>query len=378
MNKLFEISSEERSRILNLHESATKRQYLTLEQKITTVTSNTSFPEQNLQNHFKFGEYKSDEVKKTIVALKPKIEEFIKNSGGKKFTVNISAGESNVTNPKGFDEKGSLGLARANSVKQYFQEIFPELIKNGTLVIQAPVDASQIVFGKTPYDKTKGDFNNPKLRKKYEEEQFVTFDIQGSGQLKTTIADFCSFSDAAAGKVASPDVGFVSYDTNLDISKVTEGKKLTVNLNPEKVPDMLVVTVGTQVVSSGFVGNDSLTNQMLLATILGNQYLLKGSQIPSMFPSDIVPISNSEARATFLNVDTLREKLEHVITNVNWSQSKEKLLKTIKFYKFKTNPVKNTKGVITVPKPANVDIINIKVYSPIGTTIWSLNGYCQP
>jgi hypothetical protein len=97
-----------------------------------------------------------------------------------------------------------------------------------------------------------------------------------------------------------------------------------------------------------------------------------------MFPSDIVPISNSEARATFLNVDTLREKLEHVITNVNWSQSKEKLLKTIKFYKFKTNPVKNTKGVITVPKPANVDIINIKVYSPIGTTIWSLNGYCQP
>ena len=378
MNKLFEISSEERSRILNLHESATKRQYLTLEQKITTVTSNTSFPEQNLQNHFKFGEYKSDEVKKTIVVLKPKIEEFIKNSGGKKFTVNISAGESNVTNPKGFDEKGSLGLARANSVKQYFQEIFPDLIKQGVLTINYPKSESEIKIGNTPYDKTKGDNKNPKLRKKYEEEQFITFDIQGSGQLKTTIADFCSFSDAAAGKVASPDVGFVSYDTNLDISKVTEGKKLTVNLNPEKVPDMLVVTVGTQVVSSGFVGNDSLTNQMLLATILGNQYLLKGTQIPSMFPSDIVPISNSEARATFSNVDTLRENLEHVITNVNWSQSKEKLLKTIKFYKFKTNPIKNTKGVITVPKPANVNEINIKVYSPIGTTIWSLNGYCQP
>jgi hypothetical protein len=378
MNNLFEISSEERKRILNLHESATKRQYLTLEQKITTVTSNTSFPQQNLQNHFNFGEYQSDEVKKTIVALKPKIEEFIKNSGGKKFTVNISAGESKVTNPPGFEVQGSLGLARANSVKEYFQEIFSDLIKQGVLTINYPKSESEIKIGNTSYDKTKGDNKNPKLRKKYEEEQFITFDIVGSGQLKKIISDFCSFSKDTEGKVALPEVGFVSYDKDLDISKVSEGKDLTVYLYPKKVPDMLVVTVGTQVVSSGFVGDGNLVNQVFLATILGNQYLLKGVEIPPMFPSDIVPMSYLEARTTFFNVDNLKDDLGHVITNISWGQSKEKLLKTIKFYKFKTNPVKKTNGVITVPKPANVNEINIKVYSPIGSTVWNLKAYCRP
>ena len=86
MNNLFDISSEERNRIMNLHEGATKRQYLTLEQapqpiitKTTKSSSDTVFPKQNLQNQFKFGEYQSDNAKNFITGLKPKIEEFIKN-----------------------------------------------------------------------------------------------------------------------------------------------------------------------------------------------------------------------------------------------------------------------------------------------------------
>jgi hypothetical protein len=375
IKQTWNINEDEKNRILNLHESATKRMYLS-EQKTTTITSDTSFPIQYIGNKFEYGQYQSDEVKKSIVGLKPKIEEFIKNSGGKQFIVNITAGESNVTNPKGFETKGSLALARANSVKQYFQEIFPELIKNGTLTIKVPADANGVVFGKTPYDKTKGDYNNPKKRELYNQEQFVNFDIVGSGQVKKIIADFCSFSKAAAGKVALPSVVFKSYDRNLDISKVTEGKDLTVTLDPVSVPDMLVVTVGTQVVSSGFVGNGTSVHQVALATILGNQYLLKGNEIPSVFPSDIVPMSDSEARTIFYNDDNLKKYFQHVITNVNWSQSKEVLLKTIKFYKFEKNPIKKTKGVITVKKPANVNEINIQVYSPIGTTIWTLTGSC--
>ena len=128
IKQTWNIDEEERNRILNLHESATNRQYLTLEQavqpiatKTTTSSANTVFPTQNIGNQFKFGEYQSDVVKNSIEALKPKIEEFIKKSGGNEFIVNISAGESNVTNPKGFEKKGSLALVRANSVKQYFQ-----------------------------------------------------------------------------------------------------------------------------------------------------------------------------------------------------------------------------------------------------------------
>ena len=124
IKQTWNISEDEKNRILNLHENATKNLYLVNEQliskKINNSPTKTTFPKQNLGNKFAFGEYDSQNVKNNILALKPKIEEFIKNSGGNQFTVNISSGESNVTNPKGFETKGSLGLARANSVKKIF------------------------------------------------------------------------------------------------------------------------------------------------------------------------------------------------------------------------------------------------------------------
>ena len=244
MNNLFEISSEERNRILNLHEGATKRQYLTLEQvaqpivtKTTTSSANTVFPKQNVGNQFKYGEYQSDVVKNSIAGLKPKIDEFIKNSGGKQFVVNISAGESNVTNPKGFETKGSLALARANSVKQYFQEIFPDLIKNGTLVIQAPADVSKVVLGKTPYDKTKGDNKNPQLIKLYNQEQFVTFDIQGTGEVRDANSrDICQWG----GKKIDAGQGDASNNYVLTDEKLYGTGVLTFDTG--SIPDRLIVT----------------------------------------------------------------------------------------------------------------------------------------
>lgn len=241
MNNLFEISSEERNRILNLHEGATKRQYLTLEQagqqsggvSTTKLSTPTSFPKQNVGNQFKFGEYQSDVVKNSIEALRPKIEEFIKSGGGKQFVVNIGAGESNVTNPKGFETKGSLALARANSVKQYFQEIFPNLIKNGTLVIQSPADVSKVVLGKTPYDKTKGDNKNPQLIKLYNQEQFVTFDIQGSGQVDN-VTSICNWKASITAGTGTAIADYVTTDINLQGAGI-------LTFGTGSIPDRMVV-----------------------------------------------------------------------------------------------------------------------------------------
>ena len=228
---------------MNLHEGATKRQYLTLEQvaqpiitKTTTSSSDTVFPKQNLQKQFKFGEYQSDNAKNFITGLKPKIEEFIKNSGGKNFVVNISAGESNVTNPKGFEEKGSLALARANSVKQYFEEIFPDLIKNGTLVIKTPKDVSEVVIGKTSYDKTKGDNKNPEKIKLYEQEQFVTFDIQGKGEvIDVDSQDICQWK----GKKIEAGQGEEKYDYILTNEKLFGNGDIIFDTGT--IPDRLVI-----------------------------------------------------------------------------------------------------------------------------------------
>jgi hypothetical protein len=243
MNNLFDISSEERNRIMNLHEGATKRQYLTLEQapqpiitKTTKSSSDTVFPKQNLQNQFKFGEYQSDNAKNFITGLKPKIEEFIKNSGGKNFVVNISAGESNVTNPKGFETKGSLALARANSIKQYFEEIFPDLIKNNVLVIKTPKDVSEVVIGETPYDKTKGDNKNPEKIKLYKQEQFVTFDIQGTGEVRDiNTKDICQWE----GKKIEAGQGEEKYNYVLTDEKLFGNGNIIFDTGT--IPDRLVI-----------------------------------------------------------------------------------------------------------------------------------------
>lgn len=243
MNNLFEISSDEKNRIINLHEGATKRQYLTLEQvvqpivtKITTSSDNTVFPTQNIGSNFKFGEYQSDNVKNSIIKLKPKIEEFIKNSGGNQFIVNISAGESKVTNPKGFEIKGSLALARANSVKQYFEEIFPDLIKKNVLVIKTPKDVSEVVIGETLYDKTKGDNKNPEKIKLYKQEQFVTFDIQGTGEvIDINTKDICQW----VGKKIEAGQGEEKYNYVLTDEKLFGNGNIIFDTGT--IPDRLVI-----------------------------------------------------------------------------------------------------------------------------------------
>lgn len=186
----FIIDKDETMRILRMHESATKNHYILTEQTevVTGYDKNTEqkkFPTQKLGDKFEYGVYDSPTVKSEIQKLKPQIEDFIKKTDANKFIVNVTAGESRVTNPKGFETKGSLALERAKSVKKYFEEIFPDLIKNGTLVISIPPDVDHVKIGTTPYKK--GDQNKTQLKAKYKEEQFVNFDITGSGSKTTTL-----------------------------------------------------------------------------------------------------------------------------------------------------------------------------------------------
>ena len=384
MNNLFDISSDEKNRILNLHEGATKRQYLTLEQSgqqsggvsTTTTSTATTFPEQNVGNQFNFGEYQSNVVKNSIAALKPKIYEFIKNSGGKQFIVNVNAGESNVTNPKGFEEKGSLALARANSVKQYFQEIFPDLIKNGTLIIKVPADASKVAFGKTPYDKTKGDYNNPQKRELYNKEQFVTFDIQGSGQVEN-VESICDWEASITGKTGEFNKNYVTVDIKL------QGNGL-LTFDTGSIPDRMIVKNSKGVITqdTGYVtttphkyensfkyvplyvaeltklnktvsvsGNKIVTIQVKNFNDLMRQILQPNAQIPET--QELIDMSQSEV---YNGVNKLQKLInqgvkEFVIYNINPS------------------------AVIT-PFDSKTGDSRVTVYSPVGKTGYSLTGKC--
>ena len=382
MNNLFDISSEERNRILNLHESATKRQYLTLEQvKIsggessTRTPLNTSFPKQNVGNQFKFGEYQSNVVKNSIAALKPKIEEFIKNSGGKQFVVNISAGESNVTNPKGFEEKGSLALARANSVKQYFQEIFPDLIKNGTLVIKSPADVSQVVLGKTPYDKTKGDNKNPQLIKLYNQEQFVTFDIQGSGQVENVL-NICNWKAVVTAATGTAAAKYITTDVKLvgtgelifDTGSIPDRMIVVDNRGGIKQDTGYVTTTAHKYSSFKYVplyvskltqlnqtvtvsGGNIITIKAKSVDDLMRQILMPGVSIPDT--KQLIKMGQTEVYEGVESLTTLfnRGVKEFVVYSINSS-------------------------AVTLPFNTKTGDSKVIVYSPVGKTGYNLTGKC--
>ena len=384
MNNLFEISSEERNRILNLHEGATKRQYLTLEQagqqsggvSTTKLSTPTSFPKQNVGNQFKYGEYQSDVVKNSIAALKPKIEEFIKNSGGRQFVVNISAGESNVTNPKGFETKGSLALARANSVKQYFQEIFPNLIKNGSLVIQAPADVSKVVLGKTPYDKTKGDNKNPQLIKLYNQEQFVTFDIQGSGQVEN-VTSICNWKATITAGTGTDIADYVTTDINLQGAGI-------LTFGTGSIPDRMVVVdnKGGIKQDTGYVATaphkytsfkyvplyvSKLTQLNKTVSVSGaNLVTLKVKSIDDLMRQILAP-----GVTQIPDEKTLRDMGQTEVYN-GVEELKALFGKGVKEFVAYTI----TSSSVTVPFDNKTGDYTVLVYSPVGKTGYNLTGKC--
>ena len=384
MNNLFEISSEERNRILNLHEGATKRQYLTLEQagqqsggvSTTKLSTPTSFPKQNVGNQFKYGEYQSDVVKNSIAALKPKIEEFIKNSGGRQFVVNISAGESNVTNPKGFETKGSLALARANSVKQYFQEIFPNLIKNGSLVIQAPADVSKVVLGKTPYDKTKGDNRNPQLIKLYNQEQFVTFDIQGSGQVEN-VTSICNWKATITAGTGTDIADYVTTDINLQGAGI-------LTFGTGSIPDRMVVVdnKGGIKQDTGYVATaphkytsfkyvplyvSKLTQLNKTVSVSGaNLVTLKVKSIDDLMRQILAP-----GVTQIPDEKTLRDMGQTEVYN-GVEELKALFGKGVKEFVAYTI----TSSSVTVPFDNKTGDYKVLVYSPVGKTGYNLTGKC--
>jgi hypothetical protein len=371
-------------------------------QKTVTNTTNKNkvFPTTQLGDKFEFGQYDSPNVKTTIESLKPQIESFIKDSDSREFTVNIVAGESQVTNPKGFETKGSLALARANSVKKYLQEIFPDLIKNGVLKIVSPTDVSQVKIGETPYGGPKsGDNKNPEKIKLYKNEQFVNFNIVGGGTKNvtntTTTNLICDFVTIADGGFSSPQYdslyNFDNKKRRIPVSDLPDGSKIRIIFNTYFVPDLLTIQMGDFSYNSGFIGNQEFETE--LATILGNTYIEKGKEIPDQFPKNIYKLSSEDARSYLkqMKKQDYIDSFSHIfptnqlpkmnnfsvysftgkITQPSYIKTLDKNKKGIQSYGVQEN------GLVLdlIKKTGDTELI-MSVYSPIGSTRWKLETKC--
>jgi hypothetical protein len=398
IKQTWNIGESERLRIINLHEIATKKEYLIYEQspsyiETTKTSKKVEFPTQNLQNSFKQGEWNSDILKQTIESLQPKIQEFINNSEGNKFTLNINAGESQITNPKGFEKKGSLALKRAQNVESIFREVFSDLISKGVLQINGPKTVDDVKIGQTEYIKGSPNKDDPNYKfyienlPNYKREQFVTFNIVGEKEVENTSV-ICTYKKEVRGGVAKVSNNFIYIQEKIDVSELNDGQKIRITLATYQVPDMLTVEAGGKLYSSGFVGEFyGEAFNILLATVLGNAY--GGSKPPSPLPQDIISLDKERAHYFFDQKSDLEDYLGHVI-NIDWKKKPSKQIDQINWFRFETNPIKqgvlrNTTSSlqgyagdeIIITKDSSMKDVIIRVYSPLGTTVFNIEASCM-
>ena len=273
-----------------------------------TNTEQKTFPSQNLGDLFDYGQIDSQKVKDSITSLKPKIEEFIKNSDSRNFILKIDAGESLVTNPKGYEKRGSLAFARASTVKKYFDQLFPELIQNGTLKIDSPVDITSVKIGTTPYKP--GDQNNPNLIDKYKSEQFVTFSINGIGSKTTKTETYKYLCETKPLKSSGGVLPFDSDYTQMIDWNLNRGEgRIKIWLDTISMPDIIYFEYNGKTYGSNlFRGTDMDSYRFLIGTALRARF---GTNLPEhMKGNTIIPIEPTNADLILALMDTSNDSIK--------------------------------------------------------------------
>ncbi len=136
---------------------------------INEQQSNRTIFSVDFQNAFASGQYNfNPQYEKIVNDNVEKIDQFIKGKNIENFKLVITSGESQVTNPKGFEEKGSLAKKRAEVLKGYLDIVVPKVLN-----MKPSIELSQPVIGKTPWVAGVDDKDDPK----YTVEQFVKVNV---------------------------------------------------------------------------------------------------------------------------------------------------------------------------------------------------------
>jgi hypothetical protein len=177
----------------------------------------STFKPRNYGSLFDLGKYQdeSGKIRQAIEKDKQSIVDFMNSQDKASFTAKIDAGESMVTNPPEFKQKGSLALARAKTIFDILNDVYSDLINSNKLNIVMP-KIGEVVIGKTPYKK--GDQNDPSKLEQYKKEQYVSMNLQGEG---ATLK--CNTPLPVKGRQGvAPDFEFI-YDEQLMLNSKIKG-----------------------------------------------------------------------------------------------------------------------------------------------------------
>jgi hypothetical protein len=180
-------------------------------------TSELNLPDYG--KYFQIGRYEDVDgtIKNAIEKDKAKVIEFMKGLDQSSFIAQINAGESKITNPKGFETKGSLALARAQTVAKILQEVYADLIGDRVLSVKVP-SLEEVGKGTTLYSSSdfvrfcgakKEKIDTPECQnylEPYNKEQFVSLTVKGSGIKTIPCGDPI---EIRGQKMSAPDFKFM-------------------------------------------------------------------------------------------------------------------------------------------------------------------------
>jgi hypothetical protein len=353
------------------------------------LTENASDPnklEVNFSTTFPSGQFDEkylnvSEFQKNMKA----VLEFVKAHPDVQVEISVIGGESQVTNPKGFEEKGSLATKRCQVIMGKIKDSL-QLNHINTENIQFKI--AQPVIGQTPYEK-----GNDVHQDTYTNEQFIKAIITVVAEDK--VPTWCSAQDSGTGRVGQPENGFVSdykrYDLKGDVGSII------LKFDPVEVPDMFVVKYDNQVYNTGFVGNADLTYRVKIATVLATYY--QGKDVPEHFKGITLSKIDGSAWAEF-EKDMMRDydSYANFIDDIspilpvdinkyrNWKQFR----RSEEFGKLvwsDMNPPIN-KGShdvtmvqgyrqLTIPKKRGISLLELWVIGTMGSTRYNIKFACE-
>jgi hypothetical protein len=399
----WNICESERQRILNLHIKATKNHYLNEQTQTDSV-----FGPVNLGENFEMGRYISANVKDQITKLKPDIEKFIAdNNKFSTFVVTIEAGESKVTN---YDREpssntngeklpeGELARKRQNEIEKYFNEIFADLIQSGKLKIVK----SEVVIGKTDYSKPE-DKSDPIKAKAYKEEQFVRFDVKGTGANETE-----KKQSMCEGNLQSLEGAYATADNDyllIQEDDLGQGSgNLTLWFDPIDIPDAIWCEYdGKQYGNRYFFGNTA--SSAIWKLVMGTALLARfgSDQLPSYYPElqirkpsiqEIITAVRQDPAEFYQNFGGIfpnQKKIKNPEMGdqwynimMNWNgKNVRRLIKDLGpnfpwgWVDLQENYKVGKPYSIVIPKKEGVDNIKIYCINPIGKTRWNITKRCE-
>lgn len=198
--KFLEISEDEKRRILNLHESVSKK---LITENVTEdpmiIKFNYNFPTGTYSDSF------NPKLKEEINKILPQIEKFIGTNTENDVEIEVEVGESAVTNADNEhkDDKGKgtvvpagwLATERGKTIQKILQDLLGQL-KAGNFIANIPKITPTVGKQKYTYDKNK---DNPK-DSKYLEDQYVKFIIKVKSSCIANVTITVAYDYEAARK----------------------------------------------------------------------------------------------------------------------------------------------------------------------------------